>query len=371
MIAIDGSEGEGGGQILRTSLALSLITRTPFRVEHIRARRQKPGLLRQHLTAVQAAAAIGNASAEGAELGSASLTFVPDAVRPGEYAFAIGTAGSTMLVLQTILLPLALAGGESVVELEGGTHNSGSPPFEFLEHAYLPLLRRMGAAIELELVRPGFYPAGGGKILVHIGKSTLGTLVLEERGAIRRRLARAVVANLPLAIAEREVRTAAEELGAETETETVALTGSAGPGNAISIVVESEHVTDVFTAFGARGVPAEAVARDAAQQAKRYVDSGAAVGEHLADQLLLPMALGDGGVFTTTPLSTHSTTNIDVIRRFIDRPIEHERVNGEVTRVRVGRYERSRSFLSLYGRAEIDVDQAPSPRLHRRAELAD
>ena len=337
MITVDGSEGEGGGQILRTSLALSLITGTPVRIVNIRAKRQKPGLLRQHLTAVHAAAKIGDANVEGAELGSASLTFVPNAVRPGEYAFSIGTAGSTMLVLQTILLPLALAGGESVVELEGGTHNSGSPPFEFLEHAYLPLLRRMGAAIELELIRPGFYPAGGGRILVHIGATKrLGPLDLETRGAIVTRCARAVVANLPIAIAEREVRTAAEELGWPDESlQAETLSGSAGPGNAISIIVGSENVTDVFTAFGARGVPAEAVARDAARQAKRYLDSGAAVGEHLADQLLLPLALGDGGVFTTTPLTAHSTTNIDVIRRFIDRAIEHERVSSDVTRVRV------------------------------------
>lgn len=337
MITIDGSEGEGGGQILRTSLALSLITGAPFRIERLRAKRQKPGLLRQHLTAVRAAATIGNASVEGAELGSASLTFVPNAVRPGEYAFDIGTAGSTMLVLQTILLPLALAGGESVVELEGGTHNSGSPPFEFLEHAYLPLLQRMGAVIELDLVRPGFYPAGGGKVLVHIGATQkLGHLDLETRGEIVTRRARAVVANLPLTIAEREVRTAAEELGWPYESmEPQALSGSIGPGNAISIIVASENVTDVFTAFGARGVPAEAVARDAAQQAKRYIDSGAAVGEHLADQLLLPLALGDGGVFTTTTLTEHSTTNIDVIRRFIDRAIEHESVSSDVTRVRV------------------------------------
>ena len=330
MFTVDGSFGEGGGQILRTSLALSLITGTPFRIVNIRAKRHKPGLLRQHLTAVHAAAKIGSAKIEGAELGSASLTFVPNAVRPGEYTFSIGTAGSTMLVLQTILLPLALAGGESAVELEGGTHNSGSPPFEFFEHAYLPLLRRMGAAIELELVRPGFYPAGGGKIRVHIGKSNLGKLVIEERGPVRRRLARAVVANLPLSIADREVRTAAEELGG-AEMEAIALTGSAGPGNAISVFIESENVTDVFTAFGARGVPAEAVARDAARQAKAYLDGGAAAGEYLADQLLLPMALGDGGAFTTTPLSLHSTTNIAVIQRFLQRAITVE--NGPTVRV--------------------------------------
>jgi RNA 3'-terminal phosphate cyclase (ATP) len=337
LIVIDGAQGEGGGQVLRTSLALSLITGTPFRIERIRANREKPGLLRQHLTAVNAAAAIGGANAEGAALGSSTLTFVPGAVRAGEYSFAIGTAGSTTLVLQTILMPLALAAGESTVEIEGGTHNSSAPPFDFIEHAYLPLLRRMGAAVEIELVRPGFYPAGGGKIRVHIrGIERLGTLDLEHRGEIVVRRVRAVVANLPYTIAQREVQTAAQELDWPEEClQAHTLTGSAGPGNAVSITVGSENVTDVFTAFGARGITAEAVAREAANEARRYINSGAAAGEHLADQLLLPMALG-GGVFTTTPLTGHSTTNIGVIGKFIDRPIACEEIRNGLVRVAIG-----------------------------------
>jgi RNA 3'-terminal phosphate cyclase (ATP) len=337
LIVIDGSEGEGGGQVLRTSLALSLITSTPFRIEKIRANRQKPGLLRQHLTAVNAAAAIGGASLEGAELGSSTLTFVPGIVRSGEYSFAIGTAGSTTLVLQTILMPLALVSGESAVEIEGGTHNSSAPPFDFMEHAYLPLLRRMGADVELELLRPGFYPAGGGRIRVRIrGIGRLGALDLQQRGEIVTRRVRAVVANLPYTIAQREVQTAVQELGwPEESMQAHTLTGSPGPGNAVSVIVGSEHVTDVFTAFGARGVTAETVARQAASEARRYINSGAAVGEHLADQLLLPLALGDGGVFTTMPLSGHSTTNMAVIRRFLDRTMVSEDVGNGVVRVRV------------------------------------
>lgn len=167
LIVIDGSEGEGGGQVLRTSLALSLITGKPFRIENLRAKRDKPGLLRQHLTAVHAAVQVGDAAVEGASLGSTALTFVPRALRAGDYSFAIGTAGSTMLVLQTVLLPLVLAGGSSTLELEGGTHNPSSPPFDFVERAFLPLLRRMGAEIEIELVRPGFHPAGGGRAHRH------------------------------------------------------------------------------------------------------------------------------------------------------------------------------------------------------------
>src|SRR6185369_8719633 len=204
MIIIDGSLGEGGGQVLRTSLALSLLTGSPFRIENIRAKRKSPGLLRQHLTAVNAATQVGDASVEGASLGSTSLTFIPHGMRAGAYAFAIGTAGSTMLVLQTILLPLALAGEESTIELEGGTHNPAAPPFDFMQNAFLPLLHRMGAEVGIELVRPGFYPAGGGKIVVRIAPAKrLARLDLAHRGDITRRNARAVVANLPYAIAQR------------------------------------------------------------------------------------------------------------------------------------------------------------------------
>jgi RNA 3'-terminal phosphate cyclase (ATP) len=335
LIVIDGANGEGGGQVLRTSLALSLVTGKPFRIENIRAKRQKPGLLRQHLTAVNASVQIGDASAEGAALGSTTLTFVPRAVRAGDYHFAIGTAGSTTLVLQTILLPLILAGEPSTIAIEGGTHNPSAPPFEFLENAFLPLLRKMGADIELELVRPGFHPAGGGKIRVRIAPAKLQPLHVEQRGEIVSRRVRAVVANLAYEIAKREVRAAAEELGwGEECMQAHTLTGSPGPGNTVSITVESENVTDVFTAFGARGVRAEAVAHDAAKQAKRYINSTAAVGEHLADQLLLPLALG-GGSFTTTPLSAHATTNLDVIRRFLDVKAEVSEISRGVTMVRI------------------------------------
>jgi RNA 3'-terminal phosphate cyclase (ATP) len=339
LIVIDGASGEGGGQVLRTALALSLVTGKPFRIENIRAKRAKPGLLRQHLTAVNAAVEIGSASAEGAELGSGTLTFVPHAVRSGDYHFAIGTAGSTTLVLQTILLPLALAGEPSTVAIEGGTHNPNAPPFEFLDTAFLPLLRRMGVGIELELVRPGFYPAGGGKIRVRIMPApSLVALHIEARGEIVSGCVRAVVANLSYEIAQREVRAAAEELGWGEECQQAhTLTGSPGPGNAVSITIASENVTDVFTAFGMRGVRAEAVAHDAAKQAKRYINSTAAIGEHLADQLLLPLALGAGGSFTTTPLSSHAMTNLDVIRRFVDAKTEIAEISRGVTLVRVSR----------------------------------
>ena len=338
MIEIDGSTGEGGGQVLRSALALSLVTRKAFRIVNIRANRKTPGLLRQHLTAIRAAAEAGDAAMEGDALGSRVLTFVPKTLRGGDYSVAIGSAGSTMLVLQTVLVPLLLAPEPSTLEIEGGTHNPTSPPFDFIERAYVPLLRRMGADVTAELVRPGFYPAGGGKVRVTITPAKeLAPLALDERGEIVSRRARAVFANLPWTIAQREAREVAETLEWPEEwIEAHTITGSLGPGNAVSIFVESEQVTDVFTGFGSRGVPAEKVAHDAAAEAKRYINSGAAVGEHLADQLLLPLAVGRGGSFTTTPLSSHSTTNIDVIRRFVDVEIAVEELSRGVTRVRVG-----------------------------------
>jgi len=339
LITIDGAEGEGGGQVLRTALALSLVTRTPFQIDNIRAKRKSPGLLRQHLTAVTAAGDVGDATVDGASLGSTSLRFAPKTVRAGQYAFAIGTAGSTMLVLQTILLPLALADSSSTVEIGGGTHNPSAPPFDFIEQAFLPLLARMGADVHLELIRPGFYPAGGGKIRARITPAKrLSRIDLESRGEIVRRCVRAVVANLPYTIAQREVQTVATELDwGEDCLEAHTLTGSAGPGNAVSVIVGSKNVTDVFTAFGERGVRAEQVAANAAKQAKRYINSNAAIGEHLADQLLLPLALGDGGSFTTTPLSSHARTNIEIIRLFLPMRIDIVEVSRGITRVTLGR----------------------------------
>jgi RNA 3'-terminal phosphate cyclase (ATP) len=339
MIIINGSEGEGGGQILRSSLTLSLITGKPFRIENIRAGRKTPGLLRQHLTAVNAAVQISDGAVEGAALGAATLTFVPREVHGGDYRFAIGGAGSTMLVLQTLLLPLALNHDASTIVIEGGTHNPSAPPFDFVERAFVPLLKRIGFDLDVQMVRPGFYPAGGGEVAVQTRPPrAMERLDLKPRGEIITKCARAVVSNLPYEIAQREVRVVAEELGWPDDClQAHTVNGSIGPGNAISVIVGTDDVTDVFTAFGQRGVRAEHVAADAAKQAKRYINSGAAVGDHLADQLLLPLALGAGGSFTTTPLSTHSLTNMDVIRRFLDVEIATEVVSNGVVKVDVKR----------------------------------
>jgi RNA 3'-terminal phosphate cyclase (ATP) len=327
MLTIDGSQGEGGGQVLRSSLALSLVTGKPFQITRIRAGRKKPGLMRQHLTAVQAAAEVGRADVRGAELESMELTFVPGHVTPGDYRFATGTAGSATLVFQTVLPALLRAASPSRLTLEGGTHNPFAPPYDFLARTFAPVVNQMGPRIETQLIRPGFYPAGGGELHVSIEPADAWRpLELLERGNVLRTTARAVVARLPRRIAERELRVIQTELGwdaagliVEEEAE------SRGPGNVVLIEIECERVTEVLTAFGSRGVRAEAVASDAVTQARRYLQSDAPAGEHLADQLLIPLALAGGGSFRTISLSRHAMTNVDVIRTFLDVQIEMTR----------------------------------------------
>src|SRR6185437_8859495 len=289
MIRIDGSFGEDGGQILRSSLSLSFVTGRLFRIENIRANREKPGLLRQHLTAVQAAAEVGCAEVEGAALGSKALTFVPGKIRSGEFRFAIGTAGSATLVLQTILPALITAVGPSRIEIEGGTHNPAAPAFDFLQRSFIPLIERMGPKVKLELQRYGFYPAGGGRIVVEIiPADLLKPIELEERGEITRKRATALVANLPYHIARRELDTVGKVLNWDAESLRCEDTkNSVSPGNLVMIELTSSTVTETFTAFGKLGVSAEDVAKDAAEQARAYMHSSAAAGEHLADQLLL------------------------------------------------------------------------------------
>ena len=339
MITIDGSLGEGGGQVLRSSLALSLLTGRPFRIEKIRAGRKKPGLLRQHLTAVNAAAEVGQAQAAGAEMGSTTLEFHPQAVRAGDFRFAVGTAGSTTLVLQTVLPVLLTAPGPSTLVLEGGTHNPFAPPFNFLELAFLPLLRRMGAQVEAVLERPGFYPAGGGRIRVAITPvAQLSHLDLLDRGEIKARRARALVANLPPNVGDRELKVVRDRLGWERDRlEVVEAKGAIGPGNLLSIEIESEHVTEVFTGFGERGVQAEAVASHAVDEARRYLASGAPVGDHLADQLLLPMAQAGGGSFRTVAPTRHTLTNIEVLKAFLDLDARVENEARDVWRIELRR----------------------------------
>jgi RNA 3'-terminal phosphate cyclase (ATP) len=320
MLALDGSQGEGGGQVLRSALALSLCTGVPFRIDNIRAGRPRPGLMRQHLTAVQAATEIGQAEVTGAAVGSRSLSFTPGKVRAGDYAFSVGTAGSATLVLQTVLPALLTASAPSTIAVEGGTHNPASPPFDFLARSFLPLVERMGPRCQAVLERPGFYPAGGGRMRITIEPAKLQPLSLESRGEIRVRKAKAVVANLPRKIAERELVRLQHRLQWDARAFTIEEhPDSPGPGNVVLVEVEGEHVTEIFTGFGEKMVRAETVADSAAEEALTYLSSGVPVGVHLADQLVLLLALAGGGSFRTLAPSRHTHTQFGVIEHFLGR----------------------------------------------------
>ena len=319
MIVIDGSEGEGGGQVLRTALSLSLVTGQPFRIENIRANRSRAGVMRQHVTAVEAACAIGGAECEELAVGASTLSFTPGKVKPGEHHFAVGTAGSTSLVLQTILPPLMLAGAPSRLVLEGGTHNIYAPPFDFIDRVFLPIVNSMGPQVTAKLGRHGFYPAGGGRIEVEIEPSpSLARLDLLERGELLSVEARAVVAALPGEIAVRELEAVEKILGWPEERRRIEqLPERTGPGNILMLEAVFEHITEIMSGFGKLGVPAQTVGEQASKRMAGYLASDAIAGPYLADQLLLPMALAGGGSFTTVKPSSHARTGAEVITKFL------------------------------------------------------
>lgn len=326
MIELDGAIGEGGGQVLRTALTLSMITGKPFRIVNIRANRPKPGLMRQHLVAVQAAAEVCNAVIDAAEVGSQTLEFAPNIIKGGEYRFAIGTAGSCTLVLQTLLPALMYAEAPSVVSVTGGTHNSMAPPAHFLQRAYVRVLTEMGASIDIELKRFGFFPAGGGEIVARVTPCiNLRPIELMARGERIAGYAESFVAGLPFSVAKRELDCVGSSMGwDESQLLVRGLSGDQGPGNALMVTLEHQYVTDVFCEFGEKMVRAETVAKNLIEQVRRYVASGAAVGEHLADQIMLLFALAGSGRFTTNRVSKHATTNAVVIAQFLPVEISFE-----------------------------------------------
>lgn len=336
-VHIDGSVGEGGGQILRTALGLSMVTGKPFRIEKIRANRERPGLLRQHLTAVKAAAEICGARLAGADIGSSELEFTPGTVKPGDYHFSIGSAGSVTLVLQAILPALLCAQTASNITIEGGTHNPHAPPLEFLEHAFLPIVNRMGPKVSVTLERAGFHPAGGGRIFVHVQPAEkLLPITIESRGKTTRRLAKAAVAALPGDIARRELARVEKMLGwTGDELQIRQLPDDHGPGNILTLMLQSEELTEVFTGFGMKGITAEAVAESPIQEVRRYLTAGVPVGQCLADQLLIPLALAKSGSFLTQELTQHSCTNIEVIQKFLDVRFTTEKLGRDKVRVQV------------------------------------
>ncbi len=342
MIELDGLLGEGGGQILRTALALSLITGKAFRIDNIRAKRPKPGLMRQHLACVQAAVAVGggvektqatNKAGEAVQIGETSLIFTPGKVCSGEYEFAIGSAGSCMLVLQTVLWPLVMANGVSKLVLRGGTHNPMAPSFSFLSNVFLnqvsPYFCDAGSVLfETELRRHGFYPAGGGEVQVRVRApiARMKPMHIMQRGALRNAYAESLHAGIPKGVAERELVVLQNALGwRDDQMHNRALRANEGPGNALMVTLAYEHITEQFAAYGERGVSAEQVARSVLQEVRAYQKSGAPVGPYLADQLMIPMALAavygeksaSVGQYWATELTQHAQTNAQVIAEFL------------------------------------------------------
>jgi RNA 3'-terminal phosphate cyclase (ATP) len=333
MIEIDGAMGEGGGQILRTSLALSLITGKAFHLRRIRANRDRPGLRPQHLVCVRAAARIGDAQIQGATERSRELWFEPRTLRPGHYDFAIPTAGALSLVLHAVYLPLALRSSEVCdLVLEGGTHVKASPCFHFLETTWRRYLEEIGIRIALRLDRPGFYPRGGGRVHARIEPCTEPrVLQITQIERVHRITIQSAVAGLPVSIAARQERQASERLwatGIPVESRIEEWPG--GPGTMLALILHVPAVPTLFFALGARGKPAERVADEAVDEALAYLDSPGGVDPHSADQLLLPLSLASGqSCYPVSAVTSHLLTNADVIGTFIDRAIRIDGTHGE------------------------------------------
>lgn len=325
-IEIDGSFGEGGGQILRTCLSLSCVTGMPFRASNIRAGRKKPGLRPQHLLSVRAAAELSGAEVAGDALGSLELTFKPGRLRPANYLFDVGrlasSAGSTGLVFQTIILPLAFAGSGSRVTIRGGTHVEWSPPADYIKEVFLPLATRFSVRAELENPKNGYYPIGGGEIeaRVHPSRPPLSPVEVIDRGGLINVTVSSCVSNLPLDIARRQEKRAVERLeAASVHPGAVSFTApSPGRGTYLFILARFESIAAGFCALGARGKRAEEVADEATEKFLSYFNRAGALDPHLSDQVAQCMALAKGrSAFTTTEVTPHLLTNVYVIERFL------------------------------------------------------
>jgi RNA 3'-terminal phosphate cyclase (ATP) len=356
MIVIDGSHGEGGGQVLRSSLSLSALLGEPVRIDNIRVKRPNPGLQAQHLTGVRALAQVCRAKLDGAELGSPRLAFRPrSSPQGGEYSWDVaqarkgGSAGATSLVFQALLVPLLLSEGDSRLYLRGGTHVAWSPPFHYLEMVYLPTLSRMGFRARVDIEQWGWYPIGEGLITALITgtghpASGISGLDLTERGELRRLSGISALSNLPGHIAERQKRQAEKVLrrgGFDPQIE-ILDAPSRGRGSVVFLLAEFENVRAGFTSLGRKGKPAEKVADEACTEFLRYYESGAALDQHLADQVILPLALAAGGSsFTTHRITRHLLTNIWAVEQFLN------------TRFVVEGTEGRRGKVTLTGRNDV------------------
>jgi len=350
MLVIDGSYGEGGGAVLRNSLSLSVVLGQETRIENIRARRRNPGLQAQHLTAVLALSRVCRAELEGAKLRSQTLTFSPQSPpRSSDYSWDVaearkgGSAGATTLIFQALLVPLLFAEGGSRVILRGGTHVAWSPPFHYLQHVYLPTLRPLGMKAQVQIERWGWYPIGGGLISGEIegggtDLSAPGGLQIEDRGQLKKVWGISAISNLPEHIARRQKAQVEEELrahGLEPQVATVDAPAQ-GQGTVVFLVAEFERTRAGFTSLGRKGKPAEDVATEACEHLLRYYRSGAALDQHLADQLIIPLALAQGpSVFTTYRVTQHLLTNAWIVQQFLGREVIIEGAEGEPGKVTI------------------------------------
>jgi len=340
MIELDGSDGEGGGQILRSALSLSILTGRPFKLTNIRARRSKPGLQPQHLMCVRAAGTISGATYKGAAIGSAVLYFEPGAVKPGKYTFSIGTAGATSLVLHTLCLPLALRCTEpSEVTVTGGTHNEHAPCFHFLETTWAAYLRRMGIAVEVEMIRPGFYPRGGGEVRAVIQPcSAVHPLQLLTCPELTTAGGFSATAGLPESVNRKQSRRLSVRLKAEGVESHIPSEEweAANPGSVAAVIFRQAPVPTLFFGLGERGKPAESVADDAAEEAIAFRDAKCPVDPHSADQLVLPLAFcPEASEYRTSEITRHLTTNIATVTKFVDRGITVVEEDGRTGTVRI------------------------------------
>lgn len=345
-VLLDGSEGEGGGQMLRSALSASLITGRPFRLSHIRANRDPAGLRPQHLACVRGAEAISHSRSEGAQVGSSELAFFPGRVSAGSYVLEIGTAGSAPLLFQCLYFPLALA-GDSELTLRGGTHVRHSPSFHYLAWIWLPAMRMFGLRGEVHLRRAGFYPEGAGEFRAVIVPKVdpPSNLHWPARGTLREMEVTSFVGSLPFEIAERQTKaavTALREIGIYCIAENLPLPAAPSAGTAVFIRAQFENTTAGFGALGERGKPAEEVGQEAAKQVAEFMESGGAVDEHLGDQLLVPACLLAAGrlgavhpattEFTPAKITSHLTTNASVLQKFLPVRVEV----GRSGRVQIG-----------------------------------
>lgn len=341
MIEIDGSIGEGGGQVLRSSLTLSLIFGEAFRIYNIRAGRKNPGLRPQHLKAVEASAWISGAQVDGAEIGSQELVFKPEKVKPGKYVIDIGTAGSTSLVLQTVFVPLSVSGSPSRVSITGGTHVPWSPCYHYLVLEWMPFMEQMGFEARLSLELAGFYPQGGGQLVVDIYPvKKIAPLTILSRGKLEQIRGISGVANLPLKIAERQRNRVLHRIGSKYPLNDLRIVDlpSRFKGTILLLLAEFEYSRACYFGLGAIGKPAENVADDAINAMSGFMGTNGVIDEYLADQLLVPLTFASGSsTYRVSKITKHLLTNADVIRHFSPVTISIEGEPGEPGTVNVGK----------------------------------